>query len=123
VQKEMESIATNFDDVNIRPEDIVLKVLGGHRSRHVRGQGCGAIPIRSNSSTHNHDECLSKQLETEHKLVESLEKCAKLEESQATLRAKMNASQAVLQAQMNASQAAQQAQQAQIDRLLKHMVG
>jgi hypothetical protein len=106
-ERKMESIATNFNDVNICPEDIVLKVLGGHRLGHVRGQGCGAIPIQSNSSTHNHDECLSKQLEIEHKLAESLEKCAKLEESQATLRAEMNASQAVLQSQMNASQAAQ----------------
>jgi hypothetical protein len=113
----MESIAANSDDVNILPENIVLKVLGGHCSGHVRGQGCGAIPIRSNSSsTHNHDECLSKQLETEHKLAESLEKCAQLEESQAALRAEMNASQAALQAQ-------QQAQQAQIDRLLKHLGG
>jgi hypothetical protein len=66
----MESIATNFDYINISPEDIVLKVLGGHYLGHVIGMGCGAIPIRSNSSsTHNHDKCLSKQLETEHKLA------------------------------------------------------
>jgi hypothetical protein len=117
----MESITINFDDVNISAEDIVLKVLGEHRLGYVRGQGCGAIPIRSNSSsTHIHDECLSKQLEIEHKLAESLEKCAKLEELQVALKAEMNASQVALQAQMNASQVALQAQ---IDRLLKLMEG
>jgi hypothetical protein len=69
----MESITTNFDYVNISLEDIVLKVLGGHRSGHVREMGCSVILIRSNSlSTHSHDECLSKQLETKRKLAESL---------------------------------------------------
>jgi hypothetical protein len=60
----MKSIAANFDSANTSQEDIVLKVLGGHRSRHCRGKGCGAIPTRSISSsahTHdNHDECLAK---------------------------------------------------------------
>ncbi|XP_059436606.1 uncharacterized protein LOC132169613 [Corylus avellana] len=61
---EMESIAANFDNTNASQEDIVLKVLGGHRSGHVRGKGCGAIPTKSNSSSacnqQNHDECLAK---------------------------------------------------------------
>jgi hypothetical protein len=65
----MKSIAASSDSVNSSQEDIVLKVLGGHRSGHVRGKGCGAIPPRSISSSahthYNHDECLVKQLETE----------------------------------------------------------
>ena len=73
----MESIVANSDNTNTSQEDIVLKVLGGHRSRHVRGKGCGAIPTRSNSSSaysqHNHDECLAKQLEIEKKLAEMQE--------------------------------------------------
>ena len=82
----MESIVANSDNVNTSQEDIVLKVLGGHHSGHVRGKGCGAIPLWSNSlSAHNHDECLAKHLETERKLAESLEKCEKLEESQVAM--------------------------------------
>jgi hypothetical protein len=75
VQNEIESIA-NSNSVNTSQEDIVLKVVGGHRSRHVRGKDCGAIPTWSNSSTtcyaaqlHIHDECMAKQLETEKKLA------------------------------------------------------
>ena len=69
----MKSIVVYSDSVNTSQEDIVLKVLGGHRLGHVRGKGCGAIPTRSISSSahtnHNHDECLAKQLETEKKLA------------------------------------------------------
>ena len=72
----MESIVANSDNTNTSQEDIVLKVLRGHRSGHVRGKGCGVIPTWSNSSTtcyaaqlHNHDECMAKQLETEKKLA------------------------------------------------------
>jgi hypothetical protein len=73
----MELIVANSDNVSTNREDIVSKVLGGHRSWHVRGKGCGAIPTRSNSSSahnqHNHDECLAKQLETKNKLTEMQE--------------------------------------------------
>jgi hypothetical protein len=69
----MESIVANSDNANTSQECIVLKVLGGHCSRHVREKGCSVIPTRSNSSStynqHNHDECLAKQLEIENKLV------------------------------------------------------
>jgi hypothetical protein len=40
----MVSIA-NFDNVNTSQDNIILKVFGGHRLRHVRGEDCGAIPI------------------------------------------------------------------------------
>ena len=73
----MKSMAANSDDISIIHEDIVLKMLGGHCSGHVRGKGCGVIPTRSNSSStqnqHNYDEYLAKQLNTEKKLVEMQE--------------------------------------------------
>jgi hypothetical protein len=71
----MKSVAYS-DNVSISHEDIVLKVIGGYRSRHVRRKSC-AIPTLSNSSSahnqHNHDECLAKQLDTKKKLAEMLE--------------------------------------------------
>ena len=120
VQNEIESIAAIFDNVNTSQEDIVLKVLGEHYLRHVRGKGCGAIHTQSNSSlAHNHDKCLAKQLEIENKLTESQEKCEKLQESHAT----MQESQATLQEKMNESKASQATLQEQMDRLLKHLGG
>ena len=105
----MKSMATNSDDAAISHEDIVLKVLGGHRSGYVRGKGCGTIPTRSNSSSaynqHNYDECLAKQLDIEKKLAEVLE------------------TQATMQTEMNELRAAQVAMQAQLERLLKHLGG
>ena len=118
----MQSMAAS-SDISISHEEIVLKVLGGHRSGHVRGKGCGAIPIRSNSSVahnqHNHDECLAKQLDTEKKLAEVLE-------TQAAMETKVNesrASQAAMETKMNESRAAQAAMQAQLERVLKHLGG
>ncbi|XP_059456466.1 uncharacterized protein LOC132186504 [Corylus avellana] len=131
---EMKSIDSSNSD-NISQEDIVLKVLGGHRSGHVRGQGCGAIPIRLNSSsTEHHDECLAQQLETEKKLAESLEKCEKLEEiqvamkaemqeAQAAMKAEMQEAKAAMKAEMEESKASQAALQAQVNMLLKHFGG
>jgi hypothetical protein len=98
----MKSIAESSDSVNSSQEDIVLKVLGGHRSGHVRGKGCGAIPPRSISSSahthYNHDECLVKQLETEQKL-------------------------AAMEAEMKKSKETQAVMQAQLERLLNHLGG
>ena len=98
----MKSIAASSDSVNTNQDDIVLKVLGGHRSGHVRGKGCGAIPPRSISSSththHNHDECLTKQLETEQKL-------------------------ATMEAEMKKSKETQAIMQAQLERLLNHIGG
>ena len=98
----MKSIAANFDSVNTSEEDIVLKVLGGHCSGHVKGKGCGAILTRSifsSEHTHyNHNECLAKQLETEKKL-------------------------AVMEVEMKESKVTQAIMQAQIERLLNHLGG
>jgi hypothetical protein len=102
MQNEMKEIAANSDSVNTSQEDIFLKVLGGPRSGHVRGKGCGAIPTRSISSSthpyHNYDECLAKQLENEKKL-------------------------ATVKAEMKESKATQAIMQAQLERLLNHIGG
>jgi hypothetical protein len=115
----MQSMAAN-SDISISHEAIVLKVLGGHRSGHVRGKGCGAIPTRLNSSSthnqHNHDECLAKQLDTEKKLAEVLE-------TQVAMQTEMNESRAAWQIEINESRAAQIAMQAQLERVLKHIGG
>ena len=109
----MKSIAANSDNVNTSQEDIVLKVLGGHRSGHVRGKGCGAIPPRSISSSththHNHDECLAKQLEIEQKL--------------AAMKVEMKESKAAMEAKMKKSKETQATMQAQLERLLNHIGG
>ena len=119
VLEEMQSMAAS-SDISISHEEIVLKVLGGHRSGHVRGKGCGAIPIRSNSSVahnqHHHDECLAKQLDTKKKL-------AKMLETQVAMETKMNESRTAWQTEINESRAAQVAMQAQLERVLKHLGG
>ncbi|XP_059441775.1 uncharacterized protein LOC132174086 [Corylus avellana] len=137
---EMESIAANSDNTNASQEDIVLKVLGGHRSGHVKGKGCGAKPTKSNSSCNqqNHDECLAKQLETEEKLAameasfqaEIRESKASQIAMEATFQAEIKESkasqaamEAAFQAQIKESKASQAAMQAQMEMLLKHIGG
>jgi hypothetical protein len=114
----MESIVANSNNTNTSQEDIVLKVLGGHHSGHVRGKGCGAKPIQSNSSSaytqHNHDECLTKQIETEKELVE-------MQETQATMQVKMQDTKATFQVEIKKSKATQVAMQAQMEMLLNHL--
>ena len=113
-------MAANFDNAAISHEDIVLKVFGGHRSGHVRGKGCGAIPTRSNSSSahnqHNHNERLAKQLDTEKKLAEVLE-------TQAAMQTELNESRVAWKTKINELRAAQAAMQAQLERILKYLGG
>jgi hypothetical protein len=97
-------LRVNSENVNTSQEDIVSQVIGGHRLGHVSGMGCGAIPTRSSSSCvhyaaklDNHNECKIKQLETEKKLEDSLERQAKMAESQAAMQVEC----ATLRAQMD----------------------
>ena len=109
----MKSIVASSDSVNTSQDDIVLKVLGGHCSEHVRGKGCGAIPSRSISSSahthHNHDECLTKQLETKQKV--------------AAMVAEMKEPKVAMEAKMKKSKENQATMQAQLEKLLNHIGG
>ncbi|XP_059452041.1 uncharacterized protein LOC132182730 isoform X2 [Corylus avellana] len=88
------SEAMEDGSVEERMEEIVTKVLGGRRSGHVRGMGCGLIPTPLSSSqaqsftqSDNHDECRKRLEETQSELQGtkatlqvSLAKTARLEE-------------------------------------------
>ena len=59
----MEDDIVEGRSVKDRIEEIVTQVLGGPRSGHVRGMGCGVIPTRATSNkehsvtqNNNHDE-------------------------------------------------------------------
>ena len=61
--------------VEDRIEEIVTQVLGGPRSGHVRGMGCGLIPPRATSNkehlltqNNSHDECKRRAEEIESEL-------------------------------------------------------
>jgi hypothetical protein len=59
-------------------KEIVTQVLGGPRSGHVRGMGCGLIPTRATSNkehlltqNNNHDKCKRRAEEMESELQQS----------------------------------------------------
>jgi hypothetical protein len=82
--KEKTSSVTTEEDtvegrsVEARIEEVVTQVLGGPRSGHVRGMGCGLIPTRATSNkdcllaqNSIHDECKRRAEEIENELQQS----------------------------------------------------
>jgi hypothetical protein len=82
--KEKTSNVTTEEDtvegrsVEARIEEVVTQVLGGPRSGHVRGMGCGLIPTRATSNkdcllaqNSIHDECKRRAEEIENELQQS----------------------------------------------------
>jgi hypothetical protein len=74
----MEEDIVEGRSVEDRIEKIVTQVLGGRRSGHVRGMGCGLIPPPSSSSQahsftqfDNHDDCRKRQEDTQSELQQT----------------------------------------------------
>jgi hypothetical protein len=71
----MEEDIVEGRSVEDRMKEIVTQVLGGRRSEHVRGKGCGLIPPNAISSQahsftqfDNHDECRKRQEDSQSEL-------------------------------------------------------
>jgi hypothetical protein len=74
----MEEDTVEGRSVEDRIEEVVTQVLGGPRSGHVRGMGCGLIPTRSTSNkehlltqNNNQDEWKIKAEQMESELQQS----------------------------------------------------